>query len=61
MDIKHEFTQEIVCPYCGYMYGDSWEFEDDGGVLECSYCGKEFEYDRYVFVKYSTKKIGGGE
>ena len=60
MDIKHEFTREIVCPYCGYIYGDSWEFEDDG-VLECVNCGKEFAYDRCVFVKYSTEKLEGGE
>ena len=22
---EHEYTKEIVCPWCGYEYSDSWE------------------------------------
>jgi hypothetical protein len=25
-DIDHEFTEDIVCPHCGHVHGDSWEW-----------------------------------
>ena len=52
--VEHEDTKEIVCPYCGYEYGNSWEYDDECGELECDECGKKFHYNRNVTVDYST-------
>lgn len=55
-EIDHDYTDEIVCPYCGYEFGDSWEL-GDGGELECDKCEKEFEYYRRIEVTYCTYQI----
>lgn len=59
-EIDHWATDEIVCPYCGYEYVDSWEFEkgDDGGVLNCKKCGEDFRFFREYSITYSTRKTG---
>lgn len=58
---RHNYTDEIVCPYCFYEFDDSWEFQDDSydvdGPLECNSCGKEFYMYRNISVSYSTVKI----
>ena len=52
---------EVICPYCGYKFSDSWEFPDEG-TTECSDCEREFSYGRNVVVTYSTSRIkGSGE
>lgn len=55
-NIHHEYTNEIVCPYCGEEHGDSWERNDEGMDI-CQNCGKEFAYSRIITVEYSTEKI----
>lgn len=55
-EIDHEFTDEVVCPYCGREHCDSWEYSDDG-TEECNDCGKTFNYTRNVTVEYSTSKL----
>jgi len=58
-EIDHECTEFIVCPYCGHVHVDSWEWngdderERDG---ECEACGKPFRWTRHVSIKYSTQK-----
>jgi hypothetical protein len=57
--IDHEFTREIVCPYCGYVHSESYEFGSGGeeeGKDECGSCGKEFNWSRMISVDYSTSK-----
>lgn len=56
--IDHEYTMEIVCPYCGYEFSDSWEHDLtlDRGWLECGECGKEFRAFKHIEVTYSTEK-----
>lgn len=54
--IDHNYTDEVVCPYCGYEFGDSWELGEEGG-LECDKCGKEFEFYRNIEVTYCTYQI----
>lgn len=56
-EIDHEYTDEIVCPYCGCEFGDSWDIDGDSGELECYECEKEFEYHRHIEVTYCTYKI----
>jgi len=53
MSIDHEFTQEIVCPWCGYEYGDSWDC-GEGGKRQCDECGKHFSFSKDYDVTYST-------
>jgi hypothetical protein len=55
-DIDHEFTDEIICPHCGYELGDSWEC-CDSGEHECCECNGKFTHERDVTVTYSTEKI----
>ena len=47
----------ITCPYCGYEDEDSWEFEDEEGVVECESCGKGFNVTQEITVTYSSSKI----
>jgi len=55
--IDHEYTDEIVCPYCGCEVSDSWEYGCDDDVIDCSECGKKFRYYRDTHVTYNTRKI----
>ena len=36
------FEDDVICPWCGYKFSDSWEF-DNGGEMECEDCGNKFE------------------
>ena len=56
-EIEHEGTDEVVCPYCGYKYGDSWEFSDNTDELICDECNKKFNMSRNISVDYTTSKI----
>lgn len=55
MKIEHEYTKNIVCPYCGYEEHDSWEFQGECGETECGECGKIFIWSRNVEIDYSTR------
>lgn len=57
-DIDHEYTDEIVCPYCGYEFTDSWEYSDtqDEQVVDCHDCGEEFLLYMHVTIDYTTYK-----
>lgn len=54
-EIDHEYTDEIVCPWCGYEYSDSWECSEYGEE-ECPDCYNPFSYNRDVSVSYSTTR-----
>ncbi|MGI5848797.1 MAG: hypothetical protein ACOX8Q_01795 [Christensenellales bacterium] len=61
--IDHEYTRNIVCPYCGYEDIDSWEVEsgeEDLGLQTCGNCEKEFYAQRIVTVEYSTTEAEYG-
>lgn len=55
MSIDHESTGEIVCPYCGNEYSDSYEYGDHGST-DCEECGKWFSFSRHVSVDYTTEE-----
>ena len=60
--IDHELTDELVCPYCGHEFGDSWEyFSDDGGQtsrrLKCDECERELFAEVVVDISYTTRKL----
>jgi hypothetical protein len=50
------FNQEIICPYCGREFTDSWESapdEDDNDVY-CGSCGREFYVNKSIIISYSS-------
>lgn len=57
--INHEYTSEIICPWCGYKFRNSWEHasgEEDIGLTECGSCGKHLYATRHIIIQYSTEK-----
>lgn len=53
-------TTDPVCPACGYVHRDAWEWHFDGDMegateRECDSCGAEFECVRIVGVDYTTR------
>ena len=62
-DIDHEYTCNIVCPYCGSEDKDGWELLPDGedlGLIACGDCGKEFYVTRNIRITYSTQQARYG-
>lgn len=58
-NIEHEYTQEIVCPWCGHIQSDGWEyFRDNDEIVECDCgeCDKPFTVLQHISVTYSTYK-----
>lgn len=55
-EIDHRYTQEVVCPYCGWEHSESCGLEDDSGHMECEDCEKYFTYERNYIVSYHTSK-----
>lgn len=56
MKIEHQYTDEVVCPWCGRESGDCWEWTENDGEMKCDECGKEFSYEKDITVTYSTLK-----
>lgn len=54
------YTQEVICPYCGYEFSDSWEFsmkgDGDECEIDCDECNKKFTAIMDLTVSYSTYK-----
>jgi transcription elongation factor Elf1 len=56
---RHEHTKRIVCPFCGHVNWDSWEWnngEEGDGETECGKCEDRFLVSRHVLITYSTRK-----
>lgn len=47
------FTEDAVCPYCGYKHEDDGEMGTDG-VLDCANCERKFRYTADYSVTFST-------
>jgi hypothetical protein len=57
--IDHEYTDEVVCPYCGLEHSCSYEFfsgRSDESETQCE-CGKYFSMIRNISVDYSSSKM----
>lgn len=48
-------TDNVICPYCGCEWLDSWELSDSDG-MECDDCGNSFSYERDCTVTYASSK-----
>lgn len=61
--IDHEYTSNMVCPYCGYEDIDSWEVypsEEYLGLIDCKSCDKPFYAHRSITIDYRTEKANYG-
>lgn len=52
---------ELKCPYCGFVYSDSWELYDSSDEEYCENCEREFEYERFVTETYIARRKTKGE
>jgi hypothetical protein len=63
-EVEHDYTDEIVCPYCGYEFSESYEFGDgfdeDLDIIDCGECEESFYASRSIMVNYSTEKLEKG-
>jgi DNA-directed RNA polymerase subunit RPC12/RpoP len=58
-EIDCSYTDEIVCPHCGYEFNDSYEFfqhNNEDAEVQCYECDKEFIVGRYIDIKYNSYK-----
>jgi DNA-directed RNA polymerase subunit RPC12/RpoP len=54
-EIECTFTDEVVCPYCGYEFSDSWEFLGGSPTYLTPTCGNEkCEKEFEVLCEYSV-------
>ena len=59
ISIDTEYTDEVVCPWCGHKHTDSYEFFKLRGECSqswCGSCGKPIEMVRHISVSYSSSK-----
>ena len=54
-EIDCRSTDQIVCPYCGYEFTDSYELGEDGDV-ECDECGQTFNFTSDTVVYYTSTR-----
>jgi len=60
VELNHTLTDEIVCPFCGMRYSDSWELSDimgNIGELKCDACEKLFTAQRITTIEYTTRRV----
>ena len=54
-EINYENTNELVCPYCGYIESDSWSYlTKDLSAIYCKNCSKPFSAEREVTTTYTS-------
>ena len=61
-EIECDYTNEIVCPYCGEEAGDSWETSKDmsngeSATCECQACDKKFNVSVDIDITYNSWKL----
>jgi DNA-directed RNA polymerase subunit RPC12/RpoP len=54
-----EDTDEIVCPYCGYKFSDSWEYAGPDGFWDvtCHKCERAFNVTANMEITYTSEKL----
>lgn len=57
---EHNYTNEIVCPYCESEI-EGFEMDDEDDDYECPYCHSHFSYQREVMVTYNSQPISKAE
>jgi uncharacterized Zn-finger protein len=54
-----DYTDEVVCPYCGHVHRESWELFADGEEdqeMICGECGRDFTATMNKSISYSSRK-----
>ena len=54
-EMNTDYTKDIICPFCGYIFTDSWELIDESDA-ECPECEKTFDLEVDVTVRYTTTR-----
>lgn len=57
MEPDTKYTNNAICPYCGYENKDSWELFKNSGTATCCNCDRAYRYSRDVITTYCTSKI----
>ena len=57
---EHNYTNEIVCPYCESEI-EGFEMDDEDDNYECPYCHSHFSYQREITVTYNSQPISKAE
>ena len=62
LKIKYDtlLNEVPICPYCGHMHHNVEDFIFDGAELdedECESCGKFFQTERQITVRYTTRRM----
>lgn len=55
-EIDHEYTDNLICPYCGYEDQDSWELSESSDNYTCGDCSKNFTYNSSVSRTFTSQK-----
>lgn len=55
-ELDTQFTDEIVCPHCGHVFSESYEYIGDD-IVECPECERKFELVSEEYVVYTTSKV----
>lgn len=58
--VIHEGTPDAVCPRCGEIFEDSWEYSD-GDEEECPECSCKFDITVNKEESYTTKETEENE
>lgn len=56
MAIEHEYTDRLVCPYCGHIEVDSFECASESDDYQCGICDKRFTYTTQVHRTFTSEK-----
>lgn len=61
-EIDHDYTDEPVCPHCGYLCRDAWEINfgpccEGDTEIQCGNeeCERIYEVTRNCSITYSTR------
>ena len=55
--IIHEFTSEIICPWCGHVHDDPTRMDDgDREDMTCRVCKLAFLAKCYMIQEFSTER-----
>jgi DNA-directed RNA polymerase subunit RPC12/RpoP len=55
-ELDTRFTDEIVCPYCRYVFRESYEYIGDD-IVDCPNCEHRFVLESEEYVVYTTSKV----
>ncbi|MBY6842786.1 hypothetical protein [Clostridium botulinum] len=53
LDLQESIDEDFICPYCGYVYNDAFELDDEGDI-DCPRCDSKLHYEKQVTVEYAV-------